>query len=137
METRSYTYGDKRIIAEIKTTGESINRKHRMENHFYREYIVLTTKGDDIIRLKLYATNATHYACLWVHGGDNYTAGSGSAGGYGYHRASSAVNVAINAAGFQLSEYFGGCGDSAIESALKAIALTQGCRKPKIIIAHS
>ena len=59
---------------------------------------------------------------LWVNG-DNYACGSGHADGHGYHKPSAAVESAINAAGFELSESIGGRGCQAMIDGLKAVAL--------------
>lgn len=40
------------------------------------------------------------YASIWIHGLE--TSGTGSAGGYGYHKTSAAVNDAIRSAGVEL-----------------------------------
>ena len=61
-------------------------------------------------------------AILWVYS-DNYASGSGHADGYGYHKQSAAVESAINAAGFELSERIGGRGEQATIDGLKAVAL--------------
>ena len=61
-------------------------------------------------------------AILWVHG-DKYASGSGLADGYGYHKQSAAVESAIYAAGFELSEHIGGRGEQAMIEGLKAVAL--------------
>lgn len=101
----------------------------------------------------------TVYASLWVHriadknkpANWEYgeTSGRGQAGGYGYHKASAAVQSAIDSAGIALwgSPYghpvngdsaavtramlkkhadIGGCGDSSVECALSAIAYAAG-----------
>ena len=59
---------------------------------------------------------------LWANG-DNYASGSGYADGFGYHKQSAAVESAINAAGFELSERIGGRGEQATIDGLKAVAL--------------
>ena len=84
---------------------------------------------------------STVYAAIWVTGDDStgrpYVSGSGSAGGYGYHKSSEAISRAIASAGIELYgaaggsygntiDYtkktdIGGVGESAIESALLAI----------------
>lgn len=96
-------------------------RQNRKENHFVHEYSAINTALEKIVSLRIYATNSTHYACIWVHG-DKYTSGGGKAGGYGYHRASQAAMIAIDNAGIQLSEQIGGRGESAIRDAVLAIA---------------
>lgn len=63
------------------------------------------------------------YASIWVH---NKCAGHGNAGGYGYHKASAAMQAAIHSAGIKISEPIDGRGDSAIESALHAIGIAAG-----------
>ena len=79
-------------------------------------------------------------AKAWEHG---YTTGKGQAGGYGYHKASAAIDEAIRSAGIRLegspyiiykseqadifkSASISGVGDSAIQSALLAIAFAAG-----------
>ena len=42
------------------------------------------------------------YASVWVKGNGVYTSGTGSAGGYGYHKPSAAVASAISSAGIEL-----------------------------------
>lgn len=107
---------------------------HRKENNFYNQYTAVVFNGKsayDAVTLRLYATKAKHYCCLWIN--DNYSwvkatrdsyyrSGSGSAGGYGYHRASVAAQEAIYNAGIELSEDIGGRGDYAIEEAVRSIA---------------
>ena len=112
----------------------NINVNHRKESHFTKQYTAVVFNGQcayDAVTLRIYATDAKSYCCLWVH--DNcswikscrdsyYRAASGSAGGYGYHRASAAAQEAINNAGITLSEDINGRGDAAIEDAVYAIA---------------
>ena len=111
-----------------------------------------------VYRGKSRSASAVH-ASLWVHGITDAnkpesweygeTSGRGSAGGYGYHKASAAVASAISSAGIELygSPYghpvngdspaktramlkslahIGGCGSSSIECALLAIAYAAG-----------
>ena len=72
-----------------------------------------------------------------MRGTGYHTCGSGSAGGYGYHRASAAAGEAITNAGFKLSESINGAGDTAIEDALCAIAQIQGYRKAILVESHA
>ena len=118
------------------TKEPKFNVNHRKENHFTQQYTAVVFNGKaayDAVTLRIYATDAKSYCCLWVH--DNcswikscrdsyYRAASGSAGGYGYHRASAAARNAIQNAGITLSEDIGGRGDAAIEEAVRAIAVT-------------
>ena len=117
------------------TNAPKFNINHRKENHFTQQYTAVVFNGQcayDAVTLRIYATDAKSYCCLWVH--DNcswvkccrdsyYRNGSGSAGGYGYHRASAAAQEAINNAGIILSEDIAGRGDAAIEEAVRAIAV--------------
>lgn len=45
---------------------------------------------------------STVYASIWVHGRGVETAGSGNAGGWGYHKESAAIGEAIKSAGIEL-----------------------------------
>lgn len=92
---------------------------------------------------------STVYASIWVNAPKKkaYVAGSGSAGGYGYHKESAAIGQAIDSAGIELyGDVYGrddtkknkrasidGCGDSAIRDALSAIARAAGYRKFTIV----
>lgn len=124
------------MIATFKKLDKEtiINVNHRKESHFTKQYTAVVFNGQsayDAVTLRIYATDAKSYCCLWVN--DNcswvkgcrdsyYRAGSGSEGGYGYHRASAAAQEAISNAGITLSEDINGRGDAAIEEAVHAIA---------------
>jgi len=99
--------------------------------------------------------SSTVYCNVWIHGKvkDDWLSlsGSGQAGGYGYHRVSAAVGMALRSAGVELygTPYTNGeekkvnmnkkcsihgVGDSAVEAAFKAICRAMGYRgKVKII----
>lgn len=109
------------------------NINHRKEKHFYKQITAVAINEDhrayDAVILRLYATDAKHYACLWTHGNcswdgcnDRWRNGSGSAGGYGYHRASAAAEEAITNAGITLDESIGGRGNGLMVEAVEAIA---------------
>lgn len=72
------------------------------------------------------------YASIWVHDSTHniFTSGKGSAGGYGYHKTSAAVDEAIQSAGIELSQGISGVGDSAIKEALVAIVRALGYTGP-------
>lgn len=80
----------------------------------------------ELAECRLYMSNSRNAsritAILWAYG-NNYACGSGHADGYGYHKQSAAVESAINAAGFELSEHIGGRGEQAMIEGLKAVAL--------------
>lgn len=90
------------------------------------------------------------YASIWINSRRSsgkpevYAAGHGSAGGYGYHKSSAAIQDALDSAGVELygSPYRGrdaedlkarahisGVGDQAIEDALLAIGRALGYNK--------
>lgn len=84
---------------------------------------------------------STVYATIWARGnGDDkqWISGTGSAGGYGYCKESSAIASAIHDAGIELygdpygrkknktRMYFGGTGLSRLQDILAAIAKAQG-----------
>jgi hypothetical protein len=48
------------------------------------------------------ASASVVYCSLWVNAGENSTSGKGSAGGYGYHKESQALQYAIESAGISL-----------------------------------
>lgn len=131
-------YTTNKATLPSEDTNNVNGKAHRKENAFYMQYTVVNpTTRKEIVELRLYATNAMHTACLWTYG-PRYCSGSGKAGGYGYHRASSAAAGAIAQAGIKLAvPHFGGMGDSAIETALLAIGRAYGCRNPWIIKAHA
>lgn len=118
----------------------NINTSHRKENNFYKEFALFATAGGikNLATLRIYHTNTTALACLWVHNEKAlYTAGSGKAGGYGYHKASASSHEAFENAGFTLKESISGVGDDAIEKALLALGKMLGYRKLYIHIAHA
>lgn len=122
-------------------------RAHRKENSFQNSFIlVVKTKNEEnkdelreIADLRIYGTQAMNYCCLWVHDRKNgiYASGSGSAGGYGYHRPSAAAAEAIEKAGIELSQEIDGRGDSAIEQALNALAKHLNYKTYLVIKAHA
>lgn len=76
---------------------------------------------------------STCYAALWASNHTRSLGGSGSAGGYGYHRESAAVDEAFRSAGIKLRLNINGAGESAIRDALTALAVALGYRKFSIV----
>lgn len=89
-----------------------------------------------VVDARVYGTGTLNTACLWVSTADMHTSGSGKAGGYGYHRQSAALGVAIENAGFSLSSRIDGVGDDAMREALLAIARAVGVARPAIVECH-
>ena len=123
----------------MKATFKELNKptkftiSHRKENHFYKQFtaIAINKAGQayEAVTLRLYGTDSKTYACVWTSSNcswagysDLWRNGSGTAGGYGYHRASAAAQEAIYNAGIELDEDINGRGDQAIEEAVFAIA---------------
>ena len=71
-------------------------------------------KGKEIVCARSYMGKSVNssvvYASIWVHG-ETYTAGTGKAGGYGYHKESAAFCDAIRSAGIEL---YGDDGESVL-----------------------
>ena len=89
-----------------------------------------------VVDARVYGTGTTNTACLWVSTRDMHASGSGKAGGYGYHRQSAALGVAIENAGFSLSSRIDGVGDDAMREALLAIARAVRVKRPAIVECH-
>lgn len=125
--------------ATFKNPQNNINAKaHRKEDKLDREFAAIVPAPEkwrrNPVTLRTYRTGSTAYACLWVNGETIYCSGSGKAGGYGYHKASAAAQVAINSAGIELSKSIDGVGDEAIEEAVKAIAVAMGYEEGEIYV---
>lgn len=106
--------------------------------------IVDKTTERTIVDCRLYmgrsSNSSTMYASIWVSIKDlkkpktwQYagTSGTGSAGGYGYHKSSAAVQDALTRAGIELykdkeRQFIDGVGDYAIREALLAVAYAAG-----------
>ena len=122
---------------------DAINAKaHRKEKGFYQELsVVAVYKGQFItpITVRFYTTGQLVYCCLWVHDRIHnvYASGSDRAGGYGYHKASTALGEAMRKAGIELSESISGRGQSAMMDAIGALTKKLGFRKYMINNAHA
>jgi hypothetical protein len=62
-----------------------------------------------------------------------WASGRGSAGGYGYHKESAAIEDALTDAGFSMEGHFGGCGDTSAELAIEAVARYLGWKTGEVI----
>ena len=103
-------------------TKESFTSTHRREDRgFQKEYAALAIQNGEIHEfavLRVYGTESANSVCFWMNG--KSVSGSGKAGGYGYHKPSTAANTAFKRAGFQFDEHIEGRGDDAIKRALQA-----------------
>lgn len=100
----------------------------------------VSRRAHDVICARFYGTGCKNFACIWIHAPTSkkypdglHTSGSGSAGGYGYHRPSAALAEAVRNAGFTLDECISGRGESAMREALLAIAAAVGVKKPALV----
>jgi len=125
------------MTATINGASKNNIAANRKEKHFTAQYSIVTSDYSQPVILRLYGTQSTNYACLWVNYKEVHISGGGKAGGYGYHRASAAAQVAINNAGIVLSQDIDGRGEGAIQDALKAIARALGLSDFGLIEAHA
>ncbi len=119
----------------------NFKRSHRKENNSFYEYsaIVKTENGFKCpvtIRLYYTSTGGSNTAAFWINDSASGThlSATGSAGGGGYHRPSAAAAEAIRKTGIVLSEDISGRGDSAIETAVKAVAVALGYDEANIYV---
>lgn len=135
-ESNGRNYGDtKETISELRVIAR------RSANAAYD-----AGKLCEVVTARFYmgrSRNASQVYCsFWVHAEGIHTAGHGVAGGYGYHKQSAALSAALTNAGVELwgspydkenedtnegqRAYISGCGDSAMRSALVAVARATG-----------
>ena len=97
--------------------------KFRKESSFWKQISAIDPgTGRESVIARWYGSGSTAYCCIWVHGAEKHGSGAGKAGGYGYHKPSAALQVAIEKAGIRLDQAIDGRGDQAMESAIEAIA---------------
>ena len=106
--------------------------RDREEKHFYIGYKVVTIVNDEMIELvdaRLGATDNCHYAVIWLncfYSNENFAykngraCGAGKAGGWGYHRASAALDSAFHCAGMRFSVGCSCMGESMMRDCLLA-----------------
>lgn len=87
----------------------------------------------DLVTIKFYTGRSRNssivYCNFWASDDRNTFSGSGTAGGGGYHKASAALQEAINSSGIRLNTPIDGRGDSSMREAIKAIGNFFGYRK--------
>lgn len=116
---------------------DGLKISHRKEDRLDKSYIAISRDGSAIAEMRIYYPATMAYACLWIHFAGLYANGSGSAGGYGYHKQSAAAGQAFEAAGVKLSQDIDGRGDGAIRDAMTALGKKLAGRKFLTIIeAH-
>lgn len=123
---------------------QKFTASHRKEGKcWFRGYKVIDLEEEGykntartVVDARVYGTGTQNTACLWVFTESVNASGSGKAGGYGYHRQSAALGVAIENAGFSLSSRIDGVGDEAMREALLAIARAVGVTRPALVEAY-
>ena len=132
--------------AEAKTKFTASHRKEKKCYFSSMQIIDLAAKpyadsrASAVVEARFYGTGCKNFSALWVHLPSSkkypdglHTSGTGSAGGYGYHRPSAALAEAVRNAGFTLSECISGRGESSKREALLAIAAAIGVRRPALV----
>ena len=112
-----------------------LKSQHRKEKHFYKEIIAVSGRSIPF-RAKLYATGTYNYCCLWGSNEDIHFNGSGRAGGYGCHKESTALQLALMSAGVELSSDIAGRGEIAMTDAVIAVCSELGYNDAKIITSQ-
>lgn len=114
------------MFATITEKEGKFNPNYRKEDHYLYEIAIMAVMENYTVKnpvtIRIYGTNSRNYSAIWANGNGIYKSGTGTAGGYGYHRPSAAAAEAIQNAGITLSEDINGRGDSAIREAAEAIA---------------
>lgn len=115
-------------IVSFSLRGSTISRKR--DSFALVGYFVAVdlATGREPVTLRIYRPHngSTAIACVWINAGDAYGCGSGSAGGYGYHKSSAAAQDAFSNAGVEFDAGIAGVGDSAIRSAILAVCARLG-----------
>lgn len=132
-------------IAKFTTeNNKAVNYDNKKEK--VSQYVIIDKNTERrIVDCRVYmgrsSNSSTVYCSLWVNIKDlkkpktwQYagTSGTGSAGGYGYHKQSAAVQDALTSAGIELytadntRRYIDGVGDGATREALLAVAYAAG-----------
>lgn len=131
------------------TPRESAKRidSYRRESSFWAEHALIDLDmGACVAMVRFYGSAATVYCVVWISawrhgfpaaGSTASCRGCGKAGGYGYHKASAAMQEALLDAGFTLSDDIAGRGDGAMREALESMAKLFGIARPYIHHAHA
>lgn len=118
--------------AIISITKQDNGKNYGGEKETVNSYSLVVLQDDgtlgEIVSAVVYMgrsrTASKVYASVWLgcYERSVHTSGTGSAGGYGYHKVSAAVGDAFASAGVELAQDIKGRGTRAIYDALKAIA---------------
>jgi hypothetical protein len=147
-----------KIKAQIVKKVENARRPDNKELVSAYSLVVRLPSGEmrEVVTVKCYmgrsASASVVHAVLWVRCTDGeWTSGSGSAGGYGYHKESAAIADAVKSAGIELKDLdrtddakhlprhyfdFGGTGESYYPQVFEAIARAAGYRGRTLFLSH-
>jgi hypothetical protein len=147
-----------KIKAQIVKKAENAKRPDNKELVSAYSLVVRLPSGEmrEVVTVKCYmgrsASASVVHAVLWVRCKDGeWTSGSGSAGGYGYHKESAAIADAVKSAGIELKDLdrtddakhlprhyfdFGGTGESYYPQVFDAIARAAGYRGRTLFLSH-
>lgn len=121
---------ENKVISFNPTQDMPASYRERQAKHFYNGYKVVTVINGEMIELvdaRLGATDSCHYASVWLntryydnkyYNNMGSARGAGKAGGYGYHRASAALESAFARAGMRFSVGCSCMGESAMRDCL-------------------
>jgi len=110
---------------------------YRREKSFASQLAVIDLDtGREIACVRFYQLDEVVYCVVWIDS-DKPARGYGKAGGGGYHKRSAAMGNALTRAGVTLSKPIYGCGDSAMDEALLALARHMGVARPLVVRAHA
>lgn len=125
------------IISFNPTEDDRNVTSYRHERHF-DSCISVTDRATcgEIARAWFYRPSDTVYCVVWIWS-DKPARGCGKAGGDGHHKHSAALGEALSRAGVTLSEPINGCGDSAMDDALRALARHMGFARPLVVRDHA
>lgn len=123
----------KRTTVTINPDAATFNGCDRKDSGLYKGFTLLDLKtGAEVVTVRFYCpTGRRVYCCLWIHAGDLWTSGTGTAGGYGYDRSSSAFEEAITHAGVEGFPRFGGSGCN--REAVEWLGAVLGVKKPHVV----
>lgn len=123
------------MIATMPANGASNARNLGGKKETTTTYTVVAVNAnggiDSVVESRFYVSRSGDgaspvYCSVWVSGPECSTSGYGSASGYGYHKASAALQSALESAGVTLSQPIDGRGSQLMSEALLAIATACG-----------
>lgn len=123
---------ENKVVSFVPSQDMPTSYRERQEKHFYTGYKVVCVADDKLVELvdaRIGATDSCCYASVWLdtkYTDNNYynqygdARASAKAGGYGYHRASAALEAAFTRAGMRFNIGCSGMGESMMHDCLLA-----------------